>query len=92
MTILRKKAGPEFDAMEFDGSFESAKAIIAWAGDDGRAQGAYWSSNQTMTFPNLPRNSTVVRGGWLGMQPDGRLFPVGGGTFGMSFDDFEVVA
>lgn len=49
MPIFRKKAGPEFEAMQFDGSFESAKAIMAWMGSDL----PYWSSNNTMTIPSF---------------------------------------
>lgn len=87
MPIFRKKAGPEFEAMEFDGSFESAKSILAWMGSDF----SYWSSNQTMTI----RNYTD---GDCRLIPGDRLAKLNGdyGQFikisKSDFADYEVVA
>lgn len=72
MTMYRKKAGPEFDAMEFDGSHESAKAIFSWVGNGHDSQCAYWSSNQTMTFPWAQLdNQQYGAGDWVVKRPGG---------------------
>lgn len=86
MPIMRKKAGPEFEAMEFDGSFESAKAIIAWQ----RSDFAYWSSNNTMTIPMELDQKVIFRpGDALAKTPDDFFSKLAAAEFR---SDYEVVA
>jgi hypothetical protein len=88
MPMLRKKAGPEFEGMEFDGSFECAKSIISWVGDGYDAQGAFWSSNQMMTFPwAIESNRTYAPGDVLVKRPGG-IYRIGAGEL----DAYELVS
>lgn len=89
MPTFRKKAGPEFEAMVFDGSHESAKAIFAWLGDVYDAQGAYWSTNQTMTLPSAADDHQTYSAGDLAVKRPGGVYRVDRYTIAQ---DYEAVA
>jgi hypothetical protein len=88
MPMIRRKAGPEFEAMEFDGSFECAKEIISWMDKAVDSYGAYWSSNNTMTLPELcGDHRQIMSGDWV-VKYSSRIDTLNAGCF----SDYEMVS